>query len=117
MLDQSKEQQIYFHNSTRKELFPVELLEALKSLQDDVTPIPASEITKIIEDDFGVPLKKIFKEFNHIPLATASLGQVHRAKLNDGGDVVVKVQRPGVKKVVAQDIKNLAKTIEFLNQI
>ena len=102
--------------ATRKELFPKEILDALKALQDDVSPISSVIIRRIIEEDLGAPIKKIFSEFIDEPLATASLGQVHKARLLDGREVVIKVQRPEARKIVVKDISQIKRIIEFLNK-
>lgn len=102
--------------STRKELFPSEILDALKNLQDNVTPINSYHIREIIEEELGAPIKKLFNEFVDEPLATASLGQVHKAKLHDGRDVVVKVQRPQVRDNIIKDLQHLKKIVDFFNK-
>lgn len=82
--------------STRRDLVPEKYCEALKKLQDDVAPIPASEIHTILEQALGVDARSLFASFDEVPLACASLAQVHRATMRDGREVIVKVQRPEV---------------------
>lgn len=94
--------------STRADLLPQPYLDALKRLQDDVEPVPVAEIRQVIEDDLGMPVKDIFDSFDDEPLAAASVAQVHRARLGDGTDVVVKVQRPGIAQTVRKDLEVLA---------
>lgn len=93
--------------STRPDLLPDEYLAALASLQDDVEPVPFSEIQEIIEEELGTRISKAFKEFEEKPIASASIGQVHRAELLSGRPVAVKVQRPGIRKKFIHDLDTL----------
>ena len=88
-------------------LLPVEFIEQLSLLREDVKTIPYSEIRKVMEQEFKWPLEGIFSSINPEPLAAASVAQVHRAKLRDGTDVVVKVQRPGIREAVETDLEIL----------
>lgn len=90
--------------STRADLFPIEYVEELSKLQDRVPAFSYDQIEEIIESDFGKPVAKLFSSFDPIPLAAASLGQVHRAKLHSDEEVVVKVQRPGLKQLFTVDL-------------
>jgi ubiquinone biosynthesis protein len=90
--------------STRSDLLPPAYLEALSRLQDDVEPIPLTDVQQTIEEDLGARLSKAFSWFDPHPLASASLGQVHRATLRDGRPVAVKVQRPGITAQVTADL-------------
>src|SRR6185295_2572599 len=90
--------------STRPDLLPPSYIEQLATLQDDVDPIPVGEITQIIEQELGGRMSKLFGAFADEPLGTASLGQVHAAEMRDGRPVVVKVQRPNLREVLADDI-------------
>jgi ubiquinone biosynthesis protein len=94
--------------STRADLLPQHYLDALSRLQDDVEPVPVADIRQVIEDDLGMPVDDIFETFDDEPLAAASVAQVHRARLGDGHEVVVKVQRPGIAETVRQDLEVLA---------
>ena len=99
--------------STRVDLLPEPYTEALSRLQDDVEPIPFSEVERVVTDELGVSLRHGFTSFDERPLAAASLGQVHRAELPSGRQVVVKVQRPGVREVVRDDMAALGELAEF----
>ena len=91
--------------STRPDLLPVEFLRELEKLQDHVPPFEYTQVETIIEAELGTPLGDIFKNFEEVPLASASIGQVHRARLADGEEVVVKIQRPDIRKVVEVDLE------------
>ena len=93
--------------STRPDLLPVEFVEELQKLQDDVPPFPGEEARSRVERELGQPVGDLFDHFEDAPLASASLGQVHRARLKDGHEVVVKVQRPGIRKVIEVDLEIL----------
>ena len=93
--------------STRAELLPAAHVEALARLQDDVEPFSYPEVVEIVERELGVRRSKAFAEFDETPIAAASLGQVHRAVLRSGREVAVKVQRPGVRELVLQDLDTL----------
>lgn len=95
--------------STRADLFPVEYVEELSKLQDEVPAFTYEQVTKIIEKDLGRPLPQLFRSFDPVPIAAASLGQVHKAKLHTGEEVVVKVQRPGLKQLFTIDLAILKK--------
>ncbi len=99
--------------STRADLFPAEYVDELSKLQDQVPAFTYEQVSKIIETDFGKPLNQLFKSFDPIPLAAASLGQVHKAQLYTGEDVVVKIQRPGLKKLFTIDLAILKKIAQY----
>ena len=104
--------------STRSDVLPADWVRELKKLQDDVTPLKWDEIKSAVEVALGAPIESTFDRFDEKPLAAASIGQVHRAVLkHEEGpkEVVAKVQRPGVRTVVASDVEllhHLAKLIE-----
>jgi predicted unusual protein kinase regulating ubiquinone biosynthesis (AarF/ABC1/UbiB family) len=102
--------------STRPDIVPPEYITALESLQDHVEPFSFSEVERIVEEELGVRLSKAFAAFDAKPLAAASLGQVHRAVLRDGREVVVKVQRPGVREQVRKDIEVLMDIARMLEE-
>lgn len=91
--------------STRPDLVPVDFIKELSKLQDNVPSSPFSEVSKIIESELGGRPEDIFDFFEKTPLASASIGQVYRATLKDGEAVAVKVQRPGIKKIIEVDLE------------
>lgn len=93
--------------STRPDLLPDRYLNALASLQDDLPPIPYEEVRDIVENEIGTKISKAFNHFEEEPLASASIGQVHRAELRSGKLVAVKVQRPGIRKQFLDDLETL----------
>jgi len=93
--------------STRKDLLPENIAEELVALQDKVPPFDGLEARKIIEKAYGESIDDLFDEFNNVPLASASVAQVHTAKLKDGKEIVVKVLRPNILPVIARDIEIL----------
>ena len=102
--------------STRTDLLPASWLAALKRLQDDVAPFPYEDVHRIVESELGVRISKAFHEFDEKPLATASLGQVHRAVLRDcGTSVAVKIQRPDAREIVLKELDSIAEVAEFLD--
>jgi len=106
--------------STRPDIVPQEYIVALESLQDDVEPFSFAEVERIVEEELKVRISKAFDSFESTPLAAASLGQVHRATLRDGREVVVKVQRPNVREQVHHDLEvfsDIAATIEQHSEI
>ncbi len=101
--------------STRADILPQPYIDGLSRLQDNVAPFSFDEVQEIVTSELGVRLSKGFAEFDPIPIAAASLGQVHRARLRDGRPVAVKVQRPGIRERVAEDIEALRHIAEFLD--
>lgn len=90
--------------STRRDLLPDDIADALKNLQDNVAPFSGEHATAIIERGLGKSTSEVFAEFSVEPLASASIAQIHAARLINGKEVVVKVIRPGVEKTIDQDI-------------
>ena len=101
--------------STRVELLPQAYLDALARLQDEVEPFPFDEVEKIVCSELGVRMSKAFSDFDVRPMAAASLGQVHRARLRDGRQVAVKVQRPGIREAMFEDLDAIDEIAEFLD--
>jgi len=101
--------------SSRTDLLPAPYTEALSRLQDAVAPVPFAEIEPVVTAELGVRMSRAFQEFEATPIASASLGQVHRAVLRDGRQVVVKVQRPGVRGRVADDLEVIEELAGFLD--
>jgi len=99
--------------STRADLLPLPYMEALARLQDKVGPFAFLEVEKIVTSELGVRLSKAFSEFEEVPVAAASLGQVHRAALRDGRRVAVKVQRPGIREQIVKDLDVLGEIAAF----
>ena len=93
--------------STRPDLLPENYLQALANLQDDVETVPYEEVQKIFEEEIGVKINKAFELFDPKPLASASIGHVHLALLPSGRKVVVKIQRPGVRKNFIEELETL----------
>jgi len=89
--------------STRSDLLPPTVTDELSNLQADVRPAPEPEVMEVLEKELGEPVDKAFESFTPEPLAAASIGQTHRAVLNGGTRVVVKVQRPGIDDLVYRD--------------
>ena len=102
--------------STRVDLLPPAYTEALTRLQDEVDPFPYDEVKTIVEEELGVSISNAFTSFDEKPLAAASLGQVHRATLRSGREVVVKIQRPGIRETVRDDMEALAQLADFADR-
>ena len=89
--------------STRPDIIPPDIAEELNKLQDQVSPFANDEFIKIVETALGKPINDLFDDFNSKPLASASIAQVHTAKLKTGEEVVVKAVRPGIDKIIELD--------------
>lgn len=99
--------------STRADLLPLEYVQALGQLQDRVPEFSTKEAIALIESELGKSIHAVYRDFDPFPLAAASLGQVHKARLHTGEDVVVKVQRPGLEKLFNLDFKILFRLVRF----
>ncbi|EEF63206.1 ABC1 kinase family protein [Pedosphaera parvula] len=100
----------------RPDLLPERHLKALSRLQDKVKPFSYAEVEEIVESELGVRISKAFTRFDSEPIAAASLGQVHRAELRDGRPVVVKVQRPHIRKQISEDFAALQEIANFFER-
>jgi len=101
--------------SSRPDLLPEPYLKALARLQDKVKPFPYAQVEEIVAGELGIRISKAFSFFEEKHLAAASLGQVHRAALRDGRPVVVKVQRPDIRKQIAEDFEVLEEIADFFD--
>jgi len=102
--------------SMRPFLIPLELLLELTKLQDQVGPFPFPHAKQIVENELKAPLEEHFSSFDTIPIASASLSQVHKAVTKDGKTVVVKIQRPGIKDIIAADMDILQDLVNLLEK-
>jgi len=100
--------------SGRVDLLPSAYIEELSKLLDTAPPVSSDEIREVIEDELGAEVQELFASFEDIPIASASIGQVHRATLFDGQQVVVKVRRPGIEAVIEADLDLLLRQARFL---
>lgn len=100
--------------SSRADVAPPEFVEVLSRLQDRVPARPYAAVEREIIRELGAPPTQVFAEFSEIPIAAASLAQVHRALTHDGADVAVKVQYPGIERVVETDLRNLSILVRLL---
>ena len=94
--------------ATRADLLPAELVAELCRLQDEVPPLADGLAAATIESELGAPLSRLFADFNPVPIAAASIAQVHRARLATGEDVAVKVRRPDIAGTSERDLPILA---------
>jgi ubiquinone biosynthesis protein len=102
--------------ATRPDLVPQEFVDEFVKLHDQVAPISFSEIQKVLEGQFGTSMQDVFREIDPVPIAAASIAQVHGAILIDGRDVVVKVQRPGIERIIRDDVNILYYLAELLQK-
>lgn len=102
--------------SNRPDLLPQELCIELESLLDAVPPFDNLEAVKIIEKEFNVPLNMVFQQFTETPFSSASIAQVHKAKLHDGTNVAVKIQRPGIMAVIEADLEIMGEIAGLLEK-
>ncbi|MBV8562775.1 MAG: AarF/ABC1/UbiB kinase family protein, partial [Actinobacteria bacterium] len=102
--------------STRPDVVPPDIIAELRGLQDDVTPFPFEQAERVIEDDLGNTLERLFLDFDPVPVAAASIGQVHRATLPNGRRVAVKVQRPGAPRQIEADLTLLYQAARLVRE-
>ncbi len=103
--------------STRRDLLPPDLADELALLQDRVPPFPIDQALRVLEGFYGKPIDEVFGNFARIPVASASVAQVHFAELPDGTEVAVKVLRPGIERVIAHDLSLLEVAAMVLEKI
>jgi predicted unusual protein kinase regulating ubiquinone biosynthesis (AarF/ABC1/UbiB family) len=101
----------------RSDVMPEEYVDVLSRLHDQVPPEPFPEVKKLIEGELDRPLAEVYAEFEETPIASASLAQVHRARLTDGTPVAVKVQYPHIRDIVAIDLANVSFFVGALNRM
>jgi ubiquinone biosynthesis protein len=101
--------------ATRVDLFSPEWIAEFEKLQDQAPAVTFEEISQQLEEDLGYPPQEVFAELDHEPLAAASIAQVHRARLEDGTAVVIKVRRPGIRPTVEADLRLLARLAEIVD--
>jgi ubiquinone biosynthesis protein len=102
--------------STRPDVVPPDIIAELRGLQDDVRPFPFEQAERVIEEDLGNTLERLFLSFDPVPVAAASIGQVHRAVLPNGREVAVKVQRPGAPRQIEADVTLLYQAAKLVNE-
>ncbi|NLJ44493.1 MAG: ABC transporter [Bacteroidales bacterium] len=100
--------------STRPDLLPPEFIKELEKLQDQTPPFESTAAIEIVERELKKPLGELFRNFESVPVAAASLSQVHRAKMHDGRIVAVKIQRPGIRKTIEIDLDILQDLAGFV---
>src|SRR3954471_2878948 len=102
--------------STRPDIVPPDIIAELRGLQDDVRAFPFEQAERVIEEDLGNTIDRLFLEFEREPVAAASIGQVHRAVLPNGKDVAVKVQRPGAPRQIEADLVLLYQAAKLVKE-
>ena len=102
--------------STRPDIVPPDIIAELRALQDDVRPFPFEQAERVIEEDLGNSIERLFLDFDPIPVAAASIGQVHRATLPNGRRVAVKVQRPGAARQIEADLALLYQAARLVKE-
>jgi ubiquinone biosynthesis protein len=99
--------------ATRVDLFPPEWIAEFETLQDRIPPIPFDELREQLQEDLGAPVEEIFPYLATDALAAASIAQVHKASLEDGSEVVLKIRRPGIRAKIEADLRLLARVADI----
>ena len=102
--------------STRPDIVPPDVITELQKLQDDVSPFPLADVERVVEEELGLTIERAFLDFDERPVAAASIGQVHRATLPSGIDVVVKVQRPSAPRQIDSDLRLMASAARVVRE-
>jgi ubiquinone biosynthesis protein len=102
--------------STRPDIVPADIIAELRALQDDVRPFPFEQAERVIEEELGNSIERLFLDFEREPVAAASIGQVHRAVLPNGRTVAVKVQRPGAQRQIEADLNLLYQAAKLVKE-
>jgi ubiquinone biosynthesis protein len=100
--------------STRPDVVPMDIVHELRKLQDDVSPVSFADVERVIEAELGLTIERAFLAFDELPVAAASIGQVHRATLPTGDEVVVKVQRPNAPRQIESDLALMRSAARFV---
>ncbi len=102
--------------SSRSDIIPEDYIQELSKLQDTVPPVPTEDIITVIKTEFGQEIYELFELFDERPLASASIGQVHKARLKSGEEVIIKVQKPGVEESISLDLEIVRSVARFAEQ-
>lgn len=103
--------------STRVDVLPQSTIKELTGLQDEVEPVPFREVRQVAEEDMARSLEEVYAQVEEMPVASASLGQVHRGVLSSGETVAIKIQRPGIDEMVRIDLKAIALVIDIIKRL
>ncbi|MCI8553587.1 MAG: AarF/ABC1/UbiB kinase family protein [Clostridiales bacterium] len=101
--------------SMRADILPQSYCEELSRLRTEAAPLPFEQVRQVMSEEYGAPPERVFSRIDQEPIGSASIAQVHRAALPDGAPVVVKVQRPGIRETMAQDIALLKRALRLLS--
>jgi ubiquinone biosynthesis protein len=102
--------------STRPDLVPPDMIAELRKLQDEVSPFPIEDVERVVHAELGLTIERAFLDFEERPIAAASIGQVHRARLPNDAEVVVKVQRPTAPRQIESDLKLMASAARVVRE-